>query len=371
MSEPNLPLPERRDPPPGPALPVFNGVEDASAQALSEAFGTSFRIVKFLMAVLVLVFLSSGMFVVQPNEQAIVLRFGRPVEAQGEQLRKPGWHWAWPYPINEVVRIPIGQIQTVTSTAGWHATTPEMEALNQDPAPEGILRPERDGYTLTADANIIHARATVKYRITDPVRYTFGFADVTRTLTNVLNNALFWASARVSADSALYKDKVGFRDLVMQRVRQKVTELDLGITLEPSDVETKAPVDVRLAFENVNSEEQKRSEKISAAQGDRDQIIGRAQGEADAIIARAMGSSNRFITAITAEAQAFRDQLPEYRRDPKLFRNRLLAARLGRVMTNAQEKFFLPSAPEGQARELRLLLNREPVKSEPRAPDVH
>jgi membrane protease subunit HflK len=305
------------------------------------------------------------MFVVQPNEQAIVLRFGRPTEAAGEQLRNPGWHWAWPYPINEVVRIPIGQIQTVTSTTGWHATTPEMEALGQEPFPQGILRPESDGYTLTADGNIIHVRATLKYRIADPLRYTFGFAQTTQTLTNVVNNAIFWASARVTADAALYKDKVGFQDLVLQRVRQQITDLDLGITLEPSDVETKAPVDVRPAFENVNSEEQNRSRVISAAQGERDQTIGQAQGEADAILARAIGSSNRFVTAIAAEAQAFRDQLPEYRKDPALFRDRLLAARLGRIMTNVQEKFFLPEAPENRSRELRLLLSREPVKSEP------
>lgn len=368
MSEPTSPPPGPRPAPfatgplpPGPPP----GVEDASAQALSEAFSSSFRIVKLIMAVLVVVFLCSGMFVVQPNEQAIVLRFGRPLEAAGEQLRRPGWHWAWPYPINEVVRIPIGQIQTVTSTTGWHATTPEMEALNQEPPPQGVLRPDADGYTLTADGNIIHVRATLKYRIADPIRYTFGFAHTALTLTNVLNDAIFWASARVTADAALYKDKVGFRDLVLQRVRQQITELDLGITLEPSDIETKPPVDVRPAFENVNSEEQKRSERISAAQGDRDQMVGTAQGEAEAILARATGSSNRFVTAVAAEAKAFRDQLPEYRKGPELFRNRLLAARLGRIMTNVQEKFFLPEAPENRSRELRLLLGREPAKSEP------
>jgi membrane protease subunit HflK len=348
-------------PPPPPPPP---GDDDASAQALSEAFSSSFRIVKLIMAVLVVVFFCSGMFIVQPNEQAIVLRFGRPLEVGGDQLRRPGWHWAWPYPINQVVRIPVGQIQTVTSTTGWHATTPEMEARGEEPFASGVLRPEADGYTLSADGNIMHVRATMKYRITDPVRFTFGFADGTTVLTNVVNNALFWASARMSADAALYKDKGGFRDLVVQRVRQKINELDLGVTLEPSDVETKPPIDVRASFENVNAEEQKRSERISGAEGDRDQAVSKAQGEAQAILARAVGSSNRFVTAVAAEANAFRDQLPEYLKDRQLFRDRLLADRIGRVMTNAQEKFFLSERPEGLSREIRLQLSREPVKRE-------
>jgi membrane protease subunit HflK len=348
--------------PPAPAAPVL--MDDASAQALSEAFGSSFRILKLIMAVLVLVFLCSGMFVVQPNEQAIVLRFGRPVGVGDLQLRQPGWHWAWPYPINEVVRVPIGQIQTVTSTAGWHATTPEMEARGEEPPAQGLLRPDADGYTLTADGNILHVRATVKYRIADPIRYTFGFASVDRILTNVVNNAIFWASARMTADNALYKDKGGFRDLAIGRVRQKAAELDLGIAIEPSDVETKAPADVRLAFEGVNAAEQERSQKISAALGYRDQVVTKALGEAEALLSRGVASSNRYLTSVEAEAVAFRDQLPEYLKDPGLFRDRLLAARLARILTNAQEKFFLPEAPAGQAREIRLLLSREPVKKE-------
>jgi membrane protease subunit HflK len=363
MSDPQLP-PAAPPPGPPPLPPVSAGADDASSQALAEAFGSSFKIVKFLMAGLVLVFLCSGMFVVQPNQLAIVLLFGRPMGTGPDQLKKPGWHWAWPYPINEVVRIPIGEIQTATSTTGWHASTPELDALGQEPAPQGILRPEADGYTLTADGNIIHVRATVKYRITDPVRYVFGFAHAPTLLTNLLNNAIIYASARMTADAALYKDKAGFRDLVLERVRQLIAQADLGITLEPSDVETKTPVDVRQAFEEVNAAEQERSRKISDALGYQDQITAKALGEAQAILARAAGASNRLVTAIAAEAQAFRDQLPEYRKDPELFRQRLLAARLSRLMTNVQEKFFLSERAETQSRELRLQLSREPVKSE-------
>ena len=364
MSDPIPPVPAPPAAPPPVSPPPPPGVDDASSQALSEAFSSSFRIVKFIMAVLVLVFFCSGMFIVQPNEQAVILRFGRPVGVPSEQLRKPGWHWAWPYPINEVIRIPIGQIQTVTSTTGWYATTPEMEANNEEPAPRGSLSPEADGYTLTADGNILHVRATVKYRITDPIRYTFGFTNVTALLTNVLNDAIFYASARTTAEDALYKDKSTFRDLVLDRFRAKVGELDLGITMEPSDVETKAPADVRAAFEAVNSAEQERSRKISDALGYSDQVTSKALGEAQAIIARSVGSSNRLVTAIHSEAQAFTDQLPEYLKDPALFKDRLLAARMGRVMTNAQEKFFLSDTPEGQTREVRLQLSREPLKKE-------
>jgi len=353
--------------PPDAPAPLAGGPvtpEEASSQALSEALRSGFQIVKWLMAGLVILFLCSGFFIVPPNEVVVLLRFGRPVGAGPDQLLRKGWHWAFPYPIDEKVYIEVGQIHTATSTAGWYAVSPEDEAKNIEPAPRGRLFPEADGYTLTADGNIIHVRATVKYLITDPLRYRFAFTNAAEILTNVVNEALFYASARATADAALYKDKTGFRDLVLERVKQKAEELQLGIALEPSDVETKAPIDVRPAFEAVNTAEQDRDKAIRDARGYYDLITRTVIGEAKAVLSDGWASSNRMVLDVTADARAFNLQLPSYNQDPKLFARRLLIATMDRVLTNAQEKFFLADHPDGQPRELRIQMSREPQKKE-------
>ncbi|MCP5515829.1 MAG: protease modulator HflK [Verrucomicrobiales bacterium] len=365
MSDPQIPIPgpEPTGKPTGkdaPVAPATALVEDASSQALSEALSSSFRVVRFLMLALIGVFLLSGSFIVQPNEVAILLRFGKPVGEGAAMLRQPGWYFGWPAPIDEVVRIKVGESQTVRSTCGWHATTPEMEALGLDPPERGFLSPEADGYVLTADGNIIHARATVKYRVGNPLRYQFGFTNVTQTLTNVVNNAVVYAASRMTADSALYRDKAAFRDLVLARVQQQVDELDLGVTLEPSDVETKPPIDVKRAFDEVIAADQERNQAISDARGYRDETTQRALGEARATITLATSQSNRFVQVVQSLGQSFNEMLPEYEKDPWLFRSRLLTARMERVLTNAQEKMFLPDLPSGVSRELRLNLSREP-----------
>src|SRR6266496_3554567 len=74
---------------------------DAGSQALSEALRSSFAVVKFLMVVLLFVFLLSGFFTVGPQERAIILRLGKPV-GQGEKaLLGPGLHLSFPYPIDD------------------------------------------------------------------------------------------------------------------------------------------------------------------------------------------------------------------------------------------------------------------------------
>jgi membrane protease subunit HflK len=242
-----------------------------------------------------------------------------------------------------------------------------MEALGQEPPAMGFLNPASEGYVISSDGNIFHARATLKYRVADPVRYRFGFASAPAILTNIINNAIVHAASRMSAEAALYKDKARYRDLVMARVRQRVDELRLGITLEPGDVETKPPADVKRAFDDVIAAEQEGSKLVQDARGYYDETTLRARGEAQTVIDSAMSQSNLFVRTVAAQAEAFTAMLPEYEKDPWLFRSRLLTARMERVLTNAQEKMFLPDLPPGQTRELRLQLSREPI--ERRAPD--
>src|SRR6185295_5771721 len=112
---------------------------DSGSQALAEALASSFAVVKYVMALLFVVFLISGCFQVKPQERAIILRFGSPVGVGDRMLLAPGLHWSWPYPIDYVVKIPITEIQKVTARGCWFAQTTDQEALGQEPPPGPTL----------------------------------------------------------------------------------------------------------------------------------------------------------------------------------------------------------------------------------------
>lgn len=358
---------DKRDEPP--ATPTDPAVDEAGSRALTEALSSSFALVKWLLLALVAAFLITGRFTVESNEVAVVLRFGRAVGEGESQLLKPGWHWKLPAPIDEVVKIPIGQSHPAVSTAGWYATTPELEAAGKEPPARGSLQPGADGYVLMADGNIIHVRAKLNYRVQpgSALDYQFSFISVTNMVQNTLDNALFYAASRFTADEALYRDTARFREVLLKRVQDQVEKFNLGITLEPSEVKVAAPLAVRPAFEAVLAAAQDRGKKISEARGQAEELLRKAQGEATAIVNAGVAASNQTVQAVVAEARYFTDQLKQYERDPELFRQRLLTETMQRVLTNAQDKFFLPTRADGQARELRIQLNREPQK--PAAPE--
>lgn len=330
--------------------------DDASSQALSEALGSSVWLMKAIVGLLTAAFIASCIFTVKPNEVAVVLRFGKPLGSGPDMLKKQGLHFALPYPIDEIVRVRVGEVQTAFTKAPWAYIDPSEEALGKitPPKERDRLNPIADGHVLMADGNILHVRGAMKYRITDPIAYAFQFGSVSNLLVNALNNAIYHASSTFQADAALYKDQAGFREAVRQRLDAWIARTQLGVTIDLLEIQTAAPGYVADFFEAVTKAEQARSTRISDAEGEANTIIGKASGEAQSILAGGQVASNALVQAVFADADAFVRQREFYLQNPELFRRRLLASSISRVMTNANHVFLLESD------ELRLLINRGP-----------
>jgi len=358
--------PARPTPSPGSASAAPNAVEDTGSRALTEALSSSFAIIRVIMVVLVIVFLGSGVFSVGPQERAIILRLGK-VLGQGENaLLGPGFHWAWPYPVDEVVKIPIGQIQSVRSSVGWYAVEAGADPLTNAPISLVGLNPATDGYTLSAEGSIMHVWATLRYRITDPVKYLFGFTNAATVVTNIVDNAILFASARYKVDEAYRLDRNGFTDRVLARVDQLVSQHDLGITREQSEVTARPPYALKEAFDQVGTAEQTSSVTNNAAKSEADKIISDARGGATARINTAENERKRLVDLVASEAKTFRDLLPRYEENPRLFLERRQMEALQRILTNSQDKILLVDRADGKPRRLRIQLNREPEDVPPK-----
>ena len=361
---------EHHHPHPAPVPPAPAHTEDAGAQALAEALRSSFGLIKVVMVALVVVFLFSNFFIVGPTERALILRLGKPLGAGDKVLLGPGLHFALPYPLDEVKKVPISEVQRLDSSVGWYATTPEQERAGTEPPPGPSLNPAVDGYALSADGNIIHTRAALYYRIQDPARFILDFANATNALQNALDNALISTAARFSVDDILTRDIAAFKDAVRRRLTDEVETQRLGVSVEQCDVESRPPRTLKDAFNLVLQSEVERSKKINEARAFENQVVSRAGADASSRVNLAESERARQVQAVAAEAERFKDLLPEYQRNPELFVQQRLTEVVGRVMTNAQDKVYLASRPDGRSRELRLLLNREPLKArtEPATP---
>ncbi|MHC4326171.1 MAG: SPFH domain-containing protein, partial [Planctomycetota bacterium] len=124
---------------------------DTAGKSLSEALRISFIILKVIMIVLIVAFLASGFETVGSEEQAIVLRFGKIRGAGEKRLLGPGPHWILPYPIDEIVKIPIKTQVNLPIDSFWYFQTQQeiLSGKSRPVRPDKPLNPLVDGYCIT------------------------------------------------------------------------------------------------------------------------------------------------------------------------------------------------------------------------------
>ncbi|HWD21167.1 MAG TPA: SPFH domain-containing protein [Verrucomicrobiae bacterium] len=357
-------LPLKPVPPPTPLPGDAPPAEDAGSRALEDALRSSFFIVKIIMVGLVIVFLASGFFTVDPQHKAILLRFGKPVGEGSSALLGPGFHWAFPAPIDEKVFIPFTSVQSADSTVGWYQS-PEDRAKGIEPAPAGpSLSPAAISYVLTSDTNIIHVRATVRYTITDPVKFHFDFADAPVLITNALNNALLLAASEFNVDDIRTYRKQQFHEAVGARLRELIDEQQLGVSVEQPDVLEWPPRYLENKFNEVSQATQRKHDVIQQAVTYADTTQSAARGQAAERIGQAESRRSTLAKNVAAQAVNFTNYLPLYARDPEFFERFRIMQTWNLILTNAQEKMVQPAGTH----ETRVQISREPLAPPPLAP---
>ena len=172
---------------------------DPASQSLSDALRASFWLLKLVMIVILGCFAFSGMFIVDANEVAIVSHFGSP----SKMPLRPGFHPAWPYPIDEVIRVTTST-RTLKVNDFWLVIRNEDNAKPLDQlVPRGAgLDPAVDGALLTADRAIMHASFRVEYRVpeSEAVNYVTNVRDDEALLRAVIKEAAVAEAARTTAD---------------------------------------------------------------------------------------------------------------------------------------------------------------------------
>ena len=124
-------------------------------------------------------------------------------------------------------------------------------------------------------------------------------------------------------------------------------------------------------FHAVTTARENRNKDLNDARSYENQVLSQAGAQASSITNAAAADRARYVQSITAEAKRFSDLLPKYESNPSLFAQVTLVQAMGPILTNVQDKIFLPERADGKPRELRLMLNREPPEPKPARKSVN
>jgi membrane protease subunit HflK len=285
---------------------------DAAGRSLSDALRISFAILKVIMIILVVAFLASGFKTVGSDEKALVLRFGKIRGVGQEAILGPGAHWVFPYPIDELVRIPVEKNINLRVDTFWYKETrddilgPGVKPRNYvpeqlDPVQEGycLTGSQRNGGSVAApvqpvaasvapapqgegsDYNIVHTRWEVNYQITGVEQFFRNIyvqeakpgeiyfevmnPSITPLLRSLVEDAVVKAMVHYTIDEALQSTDT-IRRRVQQLVQQKLDDIESGIRVAQVQlVYVTWPKQVDQAFQAFISASQTSGQKITEA----------------------------------------------------------------------------------------------------------
>jgi membrane protease subunit HflK len=289
-----------------------------------------------VLAVLCIALLCLGVYKVDNDEAAAVLRFGRLSGINHEErIKRPGLHFAFPYIIDEVVKVPVGKVKQFT------VTTHDSKG--------GFIDTEinRSGYLITGDNNIILIEATVKYRVDDFLAYAFYHKNAELVIDGAVSGVLRKRVSSVGVDVLLTSGKIQLAEDVRSDSQALLDTIGAGVLLTNVELtKLTPPGEVMADFEAVNAATVQKATMIQEANGYRLNILPKAQSQAHMIAENARAFQNERLAGAQTDIAVFLGLYGQYEENPNMVLDGVLRERVAAVLSKMQIIVSGPETPQ-------------------------
>lgn len=269
---------------------------------------------------LVVLWLVSGFYVVQPDELGVVLRFGAFAGTT-----PPGLNYHLPWPIETVLLPPVTRINR--TDVGFVANSPATGGPVQVPA---------ESHLLTGDENIVAVNATVFWRIVDPKEYLFHVRGPRLLVKQVTESSLREVIGLMSLDPVLTSGRAAIEQAVLKSTQQRLHDYHAGIEVTEVQLQrVDPPAQVLPAFRDVQAAREDARRAVNQAESYRNNIVPRARGQAAQIVLAAEGAKAAAIARATGAAQRFDSVEAAYRAAKSVTLERIYIETMERVLEHA------------------------------------
>lgn len=247
---------------------------------------------------------ASGIYIVQPNEQAVVRTFGAYTSTAG-----PGLRYRLPFPFQDVETVPVTSLQRI-DIGGQPGAERNEESL-----------------MLTGDENIVDLVFTVQWRVSDPVKYLYTLSDPDQTVRAVAESAMREVVGRTALQPILTNGRAQVQQQTQTLMQRILDSYNAGVTIDDVQIRNAGPPPpVVDAFREVATAGQ---DAVSATNV--------ARGEAAKKVQEALGYKAQVVQEALGEAARFNQIYEQYRQAPAVTRQRLYLETMENVLKNSNK----------------------------------
>jgi modulator of FtsH protease HflK len=306
--------------------------QDRFRRVLPGGWGTGRGVILVLLA-LIVIWLLSGIYFVQPDQEGIVLRFGA-----FNRKTTPGANYHLPYPIETVLTPSVTRINTIE--IGGPQTQQRGFETGQEP---------QESRMLTGDENLLDVYFTVQYVVKDAPKFLFNIRNPDETVKAVAESAMREVIGRTPAIEAIVggQDKIvkDTQDLLQKILDQYQSGVEITtVNLRRIDLPSQ---DVIAAFTDVQTAKTERDSKVIQARTYASNVVPRAKGDAAQIIQAAEAYRQQVVRQAEGDASRFLAVYQAYKQAPDVTAQRLYIETMENILKGAN-KVILDKAA-GQA----------------------
>ncbi|MEJ7138440.1 FtsH protease activity modulator HflK [Comamonadaceae bacterium SL12-8] len=272
------------------------------------------RIGVIVVLAAVLLWLASGLFIVQEGSRAVVTTFGQYSKTVGA-----GLNWILPWPVQRREIVPFTQLRSVEIGRQQVMQSTGLE----------------DSSMLTMDENIVDIRFTVQYRLSDAREYIYNNRDADGAVVQAAESAVREIVGRSKVDSVLYEERDAIAAGLVKSVQDQLNRLKAGILITNVNVQNvQVPRQVQAAFNDAVKAGADRDRLKNEGMAYASDVIPRAQGTAARLKEEASGYASRVVAQAEGDSSRFTAVLDEYKKAPRVTRDRMYTDAMRTVYSN-------------------------------------
>jgi len=270
-----------------------------------------------ILGLLAVVWLGSGLYIVDEGHRGVVLRFGEYADTAPAGLR-----WHMPYPIEKVEIVNVSQVRTV-------------EIGYRNNVRSKVLR---ESLMLTDDENIIDIQFAVQYILNNPENFLFKNRNPDEAVLQAAETAIRQVIGKSKMDYVLYEGREQVAANATQLMQKILDRYEIGISISRVTMQNAQPPEqVQAAFDDAVKAGQDRERQKNEGQAYANDVIPRAVGNAARLIQESEGYKQRVIVSAEGDASRFEQILTEYSKAPKVTRERLYLDMMQQVLSNTSK----------------------------------
>lgn len=287
-----------------------------------------------VVLLVVALLISQAIVIVEPEEVALILRFGEYRRTLGS-----GFHFKFPL-VEGKIRVPVER--QLKQEFGFRTEQPGKSTRY---SPADFLD---ESMMLTGDLNVAVVDWITQYRVNNPYNYTFKVRDIEGTFRD-LNEALMrTVVGDRSVTEVLTIGRAEIASEVEVRLQELCDQYEMGIKVEQIVLQdANPPDDVKPSFNAVNQAQQERERMINEARSEFNKVVPRARGEALQAIQEAEGYAANRVNVAEGDAALFQAVLAAYRRAPDVTRRRIYLETMQNVLPQVKRKVVLDDKLNG------------------------